>query len=51
MMPDMGKYAAEVYGAYAITFALLGGLIWLSLAQARRARRALEDAEAARKNG
>lgn len=50
MMPDLGKYAAEVLTAYGVTFVLIGGLIWLSLAQARRAKSRLAEAEE-RRNG
>ena len=45
MMPDLGSYAAEVLLAYGVTAALLGGLVALSLVQARRARARLGEAE------
>ncbi len=47
-MPELGKYAAEVLGAYGVTLALLAGLVGLSWARAVRVRRALERMEAAR---
>uniref|UniRef100_UPI004047F1CC heme exporter protein CcmD n=1 Tax=Yoonia sp. TaxID=2212373 RepID=UPI004047F1CC len=50
MMPDLGKYAVEVGLAYAVSIALLGGIIWLSWRQAVKQKRAL-DAVEARKNG
>ncbi|MEM9523989.1 MAG: heme exporter protein CcmD [Pseudomonadota bacterium] len=45
MMPDLGKYAADVLSAYAVSVALIVGLVVLSLRQAGRARRALEQRE------
>lgn len=45
MMPDLGKYADAVFSAYGISVILLAGLIWLSLAQASRARKRLADEE------
>lgn len=44
-MPDLGKYAFEVLSAYAVSLLLLGGLIWISLRQASRMRRRLEEQE------
>lgn len=44
-MPDLGQYAGAVLGAYAASIVLIGGLILLSLARARRARRLLREAE------
>ena len=44
-MPDLGSYAAEVLTAYAVSLALIGGLVWLSLARAARLRRRLDEAE------
>jgi heme exporter protein D len=46
MMPDLGRYAVTILGAYGVTTALLGGLIGLSLWRNNRVRRALEKAEA-----
>lgn len=45
MMPELGAYAAEVSLSYAGSIFLLGALIWVSVAQSRRAARALKDAE------
>jgi heme exporter protein D len=44
-MPDLGKYAAEVLSAYAVSLLLLGGLVALSLRRGRAARAALRDVE------
>ena len=45
MMPDLGKYAVDVLAAYAVTAAILAAIVGLTLAEARRARRVLDDAE------
>ncbi len=45
-MMDLGKYAVSVLGSYGVTLALLGGLIWATLARGRAVRRALEAQEA-----
>lgn len=50
-MPDLGKYAAEVGLAYGVSLTLLLGIIWISAAQSRRAKRDLDDAEERWKNG
>ncbi len=50
-MPDLGAYSFEVLSSYALTIGLIAGLIWLSIARARRVRRALEDAEARVRHG
>ena len=50
-MPDLGKYALEVSLAYAGSIALLAALIVLSVAQARRSKRMLQEAEDRQKNG
>lgn len=47
-MPDLGAYAAEVLLAYGGSLALLGGLVWLSMAQSRAAKRRLAAAEGRR---
>ncbi|TDL83701.1 heme exporter protein CcmD [Palleronia sediminis] len=47
-MPDLGKYAAEVLGAYASTAILLAALVVLTWRRSARVRRALERAEARR---
>ena len=45
LMPDLGAYAVEVLSAYAVTLALLGGLVGVSVWQARRARARLGEVE------
>jgi heme exporter protein D len=49
-MPDLGKYGVEVLSAYAVTIALLGGLIWATWRRSRAVRRALDGAEARRRD-
>lgn len=44
-MPDLGKYAVEVLSAYAGSMVLIGGLIVMSIAQRRAAKRALDEIE------
>ncbi len=54
MMPDLGKYAAEVLSAYAVTIALMVGLLVISLRQSAKTKaalRAVEEARQARKAG
>ena len=46
MMVDLGKYAAEVLSAYAISLTLIVGLVWFSLARARRVKAVLAAVEA-----
>lgn len=50
MMPDLGKHAATVLGAYGVALALLVALVALTLWQGRRVKRVLEEVEA-RANG
>ncbi|MEM5467952.1 heme exporter protein CcmD [Celeribacter marinus] len=45
MMPDLGKYAGDVYAAYGVSLLLLALLIWRSLARSRSVKRRLVDAE------
>ncbi len=45
MMPDLGKYAFEVSAAYVISIALLLLLIAVSMRQAAKAKRLLEQQE------
>ncbi|MFT6089036.1 heme exporter protein CcmD [Sulfitobacter sp.] len=45
-MPDLGKYAVEVLGAYGLSLMLIAGLIVLSLRKGRRARADLARIEA-----
>lgn len=47
-MPDLGRYTVEVLSAYGVSFALLGALIGVSVWQAGRVRRALDEVEARR---
>lgn len=50
MMPELGKYAAEVGAAYAASLLLLAGLVVLTLRKGRRARADLARIET-QKNG
>ena len=45
MMPDLGKYAGAVLGAYGASIALLVLLVAVSLWQAARMKRALDEVE------
>lgn len=45
MMPDLGKYAAEVLGAYGVGFVLLALLVWQSWRRAARVSRDLAALE------
>lgn len=51
MTVDLGRYAAEVLAAYAVSLALLVAIVVASVMRARKVRRALEDAEARARNG
>lgn len=44
-MPDLGKYADAVLSAYAVSLALLIGIVVLSLWSGRRARAELDEIE------
>lgn len=46
MMPDLGTYATEVLLAYALSLALLGGLVLWVWARARRTKSELDRLEA-----
>lgn len=50
-MPDLGKYAAEVTLAYAGSLGLLVALVALSVLQARRTKRMLDETERRAKDG
>jgi heme exporter protein D len=50
MIPDLGKYAAEVLAAWGATLAILAAVTAASLWRARVVRRALEAAEARRRH-
>ncbi|MGB1236409.1 MAG: heme exporter protein CcmD [Planktomarina sp.] len=45
MMPDLGKYAAEVTAAYGVSLTLLATLIAVYVIRNARVRRALKKAE------
>lgn len=49
MIPDLGKYAGTVVGAYAITLLLLGLIVGTSWLRSVRTRRELDRLEAARR--
>ena len=44
-MPELGRYAAEVLLAYGATAVLAGGIVGLSVLQAIRAKRRLQERE------
>ena len=46
MMPELGKYAGVVLGAYGAAIVLIGGLVVLTLWRGARVRAALRVAEA-----
>jgi len=48
-MPELGKYAGAVLGAWGITLALLAALIAFTWVQSRKAKRLLDAIEARRK--
>ena len=49
-MPDLGTYALEVSLSYAGSIAILLVLLGVSIAQSKRAARALQEAEARSKD-
>jgi heme exporter protein D len=51
MWPELGRYAFAVLSSYAVSFALLGGLVAVTLHRAARIRRMLAEAEANRRHG
>lgn len=52
MVPELGKYAAEVISAYAASLILLAGLVVVTLWRGRKARVALDAVEVeVKKNG
>lgn len=51
MMPELGKYAAEVLSAYAVSLILLAVLVAVSLRRGRAARIALDAVEREGKKG
>ena len=50
-MPDLGKYAPEVLGAYAVGVGLIAVLVCVTLWRARQVRRALRAVERRREAG
>lgn len=48
MLPDLGRYAFEVLGAYAASFAMVGGLVLASFRRGARVKRRLAEAERSR---
>jgi len=44
-MPDLGKYAVEVLGAYGISLGLISVLLLVTLRRGRKARIALRQME------
>ncbi|MEL7012906.1 MAG: heme exporter protein CcmD [Pseudomonadota bacterium] len=42
MMPDLGKYADAVLGAYGVTFLLIVGIVGLSIWRSRRVKAELD---------
>lgn len=51
MMPDLGKYAAEVLSAYGVSLTLMALLVLVSLRRARKVKAALREIEERRKDG
>lgn len=51
-MPELGKYAETVLSAYAVSIALIVGLVLVSLIRARKVKRQLQEVEMkAKKHG
>ena len=46
MLPDLGKYATTVLSAYGASIVLLVGLVLMSVAKGRRARKLRQEVEA-----
>ena len=51
MMPDLGKYAVAVLSSYGVSFALIAGLVWMTLRRGRKVRDELREVEARRGRG
>ncbi|MEM6587263.1 MAG: heme exporter protein CcmD [Pseudomonadota bacterium] len=49
-MPDLGRYADAVLGAYAVSLLLIAGIVALSLWRSRRVKAELETLEERRKS-
>jgi len=45
-MPDLGPYAVEVGLAYGVSLILLAAIVWITVAQSRKAKSDLDEAEA-----
>ncbi len=45
MMPDLGKYAESVLSSYAVSIALIAGLIVFSVMRANRVKKQLQEIE------
>lgn len=45
MMPDLGSYGDAVWGAYAVTFVLLVGIVVISRWRSERVKSELESLE------
>jgi len=46
MMPELGKYAFAVLGAYGVSLGLIAALVGLTLWRGARVKRALAEVEA-----
>ena len=44
-MPDLGKYADAVLGAYGVTFLLIAGIVGISVWRSRRVKAELDALE------
>jgi len=44
-MPDLGKYAEAVLSSYAVSIALIAGLIVVSVMRANRVKKQLQEIE------
>ena len=51
MLPELGRYAGTVLGAYAITFVLVGGLVAVTFRRGAAVKRRLAEAERIRRRG
>ncbi len=44
-MPDLGKYAETVLSAYAVSIALIVGLVMISILRSKKIKKQLQDVE------
>lgn len=51
MMPELGKYAATVLSAYAVSLLLIAALVVVSVLRARKVRAELERIEERQRDG